>query len=265
MEKSVNSGIESLTSTSKIKRDIFEQTLTLIETMGNMVISGSLAFQLSKYQDGEAIDIGDLDLDSSGDIDIGSLGLKEHPELKSLIERAKERGVEIDNNAFYNPSLYDAVGSKLALRKLTIKSGEKQYHIRYTTPAFLLMTISARNIEAKVSNEKKRDRIRKIISSPNFSVDDYVELSYIEIDLIDKMNSGTFDAWKRILIDENTSSGKDLIELINEDKMVDNCLDKNKLILLLEAGNDLVTIDFTQIRKETESEIFLKDFMRAAN
>jgi hypothetical protein len=236
---------------------LIKETLSIIKEMPDMVVSGSFSLAISNNIHDGKLNIDDLDLDLINDLDIGSVGVKTHPEVDTLIGESKEEGFEIDNNPFLNPSLYSEEIKAIAFSNARILFSDAEFLIKYTTPAFLLMSVSGETDESKVSSIKRNESIKKIMASSSFLIDDFIELANYEIKARDEMNIQTFDYWKKILTEENKMT--DVKEIIQEAESISSLVDITKLIEALNNGVDFSQILFSQVRKKSGLELFLEN------
>jgi hypothetical protein len=253
------SGPELETLSDQQKKIAIGKVLAVISKYNDMVVSGSFSLQISnKRNSNNPIDIDQFNFDALGDLDIGSVKAMNRKEVDSLNKEMTRGGFKIHDNMFLSFSPHHSEMDKIAISVVNILFNGQTFPVRYTTPAFLLVTLVSQGNEDKTPTEKRERKIKEIQESPTFSKDDFITLARYEVDSIDRMNEQTFKNWKRGI--EEIGGLTNIEAIRKEADNISSLIDVQKLIELLKTGNNLSDINFFDIRRVTSLEAFLRDF-----
>jgi len=253
------SGDSSEVLPTQQRKAIVEKLLSIICKYEDVIISGSFSLQIANLIDNNKLNLNNLDLDILGDIDIGSFKAISREDIDSLVTETAQGVFKIHNNIFLHASPHDSMMENLAIAKIDIVCGEHTFLVRYTTPAFLLLTTVSQ--DDKTSNEKRKEKIRVIQKSPLFSSRDFISLANYEVKSAKRMNEQTFETWKRVIqenykhIDMGTikNESKDISSIVNLERLEQRFLEKGSL----------KDVNFTDIIQSSTLELFLNDYTKS--
>lgn len=243
-----------------------EQVIPVICKNPNLVISGSVARELSLIAHQNRNVLLASDVARVGDLDIGSITFSEEDmQLKQLTAIAKNTGFHIDVGTFFQNCVYPSSGKQhLALNKITILVTGVPYEVKYTTPEFLLLSLAGESVSEKTPSAKYQRKVRELQSLPTFSPQNFIELARSEVNARYNLNQDTFSLWREHVLKMWRLGGKkDFGEVLDKEyEVVSSLIDDFKLFNKVKTPKDLETLDFADVRHVPNIEALLAEFQQ---
>ena len=225
----------------------------------NLIISGSLSMKISDLEEGGTATVRAQDLVEVNDIDIASTDWNTE-ELKQIAKKYSEKtGFTIEVSPIAQNCVYPSSGVRdLAVAQVLITvEGEGEpatYRVNYTTPEFLLLSLTDQEVSEKTPAEKYLRKLMRIQNHPKFSKERFSTLALNELAVRYAMNEDTFNIWKRMIVE---SSGD--IDLEGKFENVSSLIDQSGFFNLVKKPADLENLDYSEVRKIPQLEKFLRE------
>jgi hypothetical protein len=239
--------------------------LPIIAGSPDLIISGSLAQQVSTLEQDSWCILKAEDLANINDVDIATTTFITEGYEEAVQEIVGQSGFGVEMNPIYLHCAYDSSPVRnLATREVNLEikgNGQQTYQVRYSTPAFLLLSLVDSSVSNKTPASKYRQKVLALQKLSRFSQSDFITLAQNELQIRKEMNKQTFDLWRKSVLAELEVLGVNLSLLLQRKfKEISSLIDKAQLFNLIKTANDLMNVDFHEIRRISSLERFLREF-----
>lgn len=241
------------------KLQFASQVFAQIENLSSVVVSGSLSAVIAEHvnpQEQCVVEASDLVM--VHDIDLAVIGFDQTPELDHLIEEMNKTSFGLERHPILQSSIYDLRIQKILVSECRVIIAQKSYSIRYTTPAFLLLSLLDQEITEKTTKGKMRAKILRIQKIKGFSIQDFKTAAEYELSQRIAMNRNTFN---RIVNNLQYEKRDPLITNLSTPSQIwekyESLFDEVEFHNKIHTIDDLEHIDFNEIRKISNLEKFV--------
>lgn len=143
------------------------------------------------------------------------------------------------------------------------EESQKTYRVAYSTPAYLLVSHLQHKVGGKNPAEKYQRKVMALQILPKFSQSDFVTLARYELGIRYKNGGSAFDYWRESVLWNHQLLGGDLnASLQSKWAEMEGVLDKTQLFNLAKTPNDLINVDYVDVRLISPLERFLRELER---
>lgn len=228
----------------------------------NLVISGSLSQKISFLEKDGKCHLNASDLSAINDIDLISLEY-ERGRYDRLARDASQPNFFVECKVQQSFSYNTRRGQELSEKEIELEVDTGQtYHVRITTPEYLLLTRVKQSGGGHRDKGKVSRRITELQHMPSFSRDRFIELAHLELKVTKEMNEKTFKLWQMITNEdpqEENEKWEDFLERKSKD--FPSIVDQARLHSLAKSKEDIIKITLNDIKPISNLERFLDEYI----